>query len=717
MAINVSFGGATIFKPGSYSKTTIDVGGGFPIGPAGLVVLIGEADAGIPGSAEADIRNNRFGADQLPEIRSKYRTGPIVDAANFLFAPGSDSAISGGAQTLWIYKTNASVAATKALATSAGTVTALESGIGGNRVWVSSVLTAETAPTTTGTTVTFAAASGSLLISENGVAKTVVLPAGATGATGGDFVATAQAAFISGGSTVVVTASAGTSGTVTLKLPVSATANQNGFGKSLEIIGSTGATNLGIAPALVISAVEPTATLKLDNKRDLVTEEDTVGGNVVLEVGYNGADATATVTVNATNVILTSASATITLPKSAYATLKDISDDIDARADWSSVVSSSVYYGLSPEVLDQVVVGAKSPAGKPARLKKDSAEVQAFFAASQIASLVSPAVKGLPDALVAVPLTGGARGATSSASIVTALDKFTKFYVNFIVPLFSRDADDDKSDSLTDTASDYTIAAVHQAVKTHISLMKTIKKKSERQGFLSLKDTFDNCKEAAGVLGDGRCQLVIQDIRQVDSLGNIKWFQPWALAALLAGARSGSAIGEPMTFKYLNLSGIRQTAQPMSTAEVNIVQDFDPDTMCDEAIEAGITFMEARQTGGFRVVVDNTTYGRDGNFVWNRANVIYAADIIAINLRQGLEDVYVGRKNTVTTAEIAGTAASILGQFRGAGLTVQTPDAPAGFKNLSVRMDGNTIYVSVIVKIVEGIDFILSDITIQRAQQ
>ena len=125
--------------------------------------------------------------------------------------------------------------------------------------------------------------------------------------------------------------------------------------------------------------------------------------------------------------------------------------------------------------------------------------------------------------------------------------------------------------------------------------------------------------------------------------------------------------------------------------------------------------METRPSGGFRLVVDNTTYGRDANFVWNRANVVYAADLVAKNLRQGLEDIYVGRKNTVTVAEIAGTTSSIMGQFLAQGLTVQTPDAPGGFKNLSVRIEGNTIYVSVVVKIVEGIDFILSDITIQRA--
>jgi hypothetical protein len=54
MAINVSFNGATIFKPGAYSKTSIDLGGGFPLSPTGIVAIFGEADAGAPGANETN---------------------------------------------------------------------------------------------------------------------------------------------------------------------------------------------------------------------------------------------------------------------------------------------------------------------------------------------------------------------------------------------------------------------------------------------------------------------------------------------------------------------------------------------------------------------------------------------------------------------------------------------------------------------------------------
>jgi hypothetical protein len=350
-------------------------------------------------------------------------------------------------------------------------------------------------------------------------------------------------------------------------------------------------------------------------------------------------------------------------------------------------------------------------------LKKDSFEVKDFFAQSNIAGLVDPADKGLPAAIIETLLTGGSKGATKTTDIVAALSKFEKFHVNSIVPLFSRDATDDIADNLTDAASTYTIDGIHQAVKTHISIMKTTKKRSERQGYLSVKSSYAAAKEKVGNMADARLQMMIQDIRQSNAQGVIKWFQPWALACLMAGARGGAPIGLPLTFKFLNCSGIRHSSQPMNTAEADIVVDFDPDTQYDDAIQSGVTFLEAPRTGGFRVIVDNTTYGIDDNWVYNRANVLHAGDIVAYNFRNIMESRYIGVKNNVLAAEVRSTAESVLATYLSQGITVGTDDAPQGFKDLSVRIEGSTIFISVTVKLVEGIDFVLVDIVLQRASQ
>ena len=597
MAINVSFNGATIYHPGAYSKVNIDLGGGFPLSPTGIVAIFGEADAGAPGANEVNIADNFFTPDQLPQIREKYRSGNIVDACNFLFSPGADGAIPGGAQSVYIYKTNASVRSSISIGSPAS-VRSKEWGIGGNRI-------------------------------------------------------------------------------------------------SLKIVGAGS-----------------TRTITVNQKRDVLVESATVGGNVVMNV--TNATVGSTLTIDAHTVTMFDGTITTVLNKSSYNSIADLISDMSLVAGWTAVIA----VGQDPRApLSIMDFQAAASVVTGLAVKRDAYDVQQFFAASNIVDLVNAPTSGLPAALPETMLAGGALGATLTAEIVNALAKFEKIRVNSIVPLFSRDATADISDSMTDAASTYTITGIHQAVKTHLSLMSTTKKKSERQGYLSLKDTYANSKIASQGIAFARCQLLIQDIRQSNAQGVIEWFQPWAGAALLAGARGGSPIGNPMTFKYMNASGIRQTAQAMSTPDANIVIDFDPDTMFDDAIANGITFFEHPQTGGFRCVVDNTTYGKDGNWVYNRANVQYAADVLAYDFRNQLENIYVGLKNTVSAAEIKSTCEQILNTYLAQGITVSTSDAKPGFKSLVVQINGNVVNVSVTVKLVEGIDFILADITLQRANQ
>lgn len=722
MAINVSFNGATIYKPGAYSKTTIDLSGNVPLGPAGLIAIFGEADAGEPGSAETNIADNFFTADRLIEARSKYRSGPIVDALNFLFAPASDGAIPSGAQTVWVYKTNASVRASLALANSYGTVRSKEWGVGGNQISVKMLSTAETAPAKTGTApVAFGAALDDASFSvrlNGGSAVAVTLSSLDTDHDSLANLVIELNTLLPAG--LVASAS---SGAVRLQMDAAPSQYQEGWGRSFELVDSTPGdlVKLGLTAGLSTAAVEPSSTITLNQKRDLLVEEDVVGGNVVLEIGRDtsGGVTSAEVDVTLNKITLTTSASVIEFDKAAFVTIKQLAESISLQPGWSASVSSPIYNQLSLDALDFVSsVGAlSSTGGKPARLKKDAMEVQDLFEQSNIAGLVSPVAKGLPASLTETLLTGGAKGGTLTTDVVNALAKFEKFHVNSVIPLFSRNATADIADNLTDASSTYTIDGVHQAVKTHLSLMKTTKKKSERQGYLSVKASYGDCKDKIGNMADARVQMVIQDIRQANAQGVIKWFQPWALSCLMAGSRGGAPIGLPMTFKFMNCSGIRQTAQSMNTPEADIVVDFDPDTQYDDAIQSGVTFLEAPRTGGFRVVVDNTTYGIDDNWVFNRANVIYAADIVAYNFRNTMELRYVGAKNTLRAAEVQSTAESVLATFLAQGITVSTSDAPQGFKGLSVKIEGNTILISVTIKLVEGIDFVLADISLQRASQ
>jgi hypothetical protein len=742
MSISVSFNAATIWKPGAYSKTQIDLSGAFPLGVTGIVALIGEADAGKPGDEEANISQNVFGPDQMSDIIAKYKSGPLVDAAQFAFAPASDGAIPSGAQALYIYKTNSASRASMVLDNSWGTVKAIEYGVGGNLVTYKNAVTPEvTAQALSSSAVNltvgpFANSSTFSMHVDGSKLYTFTFPSNAQATIITKITLVSALANPSNWSDVAILTApihftvGGTDSAATLLIKMNGESDspavdthQLGHSRSIELIDGTGTplASANIAQGFYIPATEASGSLQLNNTRDLLVETGSLGGHIVLKVGYSGSGTTATMSVTSAAILLKVDGSTVaTFNKIDYPTIKNLIDAINLHSGWSAEVGSPEFNSLSLSVLDREsdigALGASS--WKPARVKKDAYEVQQMFVSSQIASLTVGANSycGLPNVKVETALGSGAKGGTVNADIANALTALTKFRVNAVIPLFSRDATADVSDSLTDTSSTYTITSIHQAVKNHLSFTSTTKKRSERQGYLSMKDTYANCKLQSATLADARIQLMIQDIKQNDASNNLKWFLPWALAVLFGGARSGAPVGTPMTFKYLNCTGIRHTAQPMVTPESDIVQDFDPDTQYDDAIQSGVTFVENPQSGGFRVVVDNTTYNRDANWVYNRGNVLYAADVLAYDFRNQLESIYVGAKNTVKAEEVKSTSETILATYLAQGITVSTPDAPNGFKGLVVRIVGNIIYIDVTVKLVEGIDFVLATITLERVK-
>jgi len=950
MSINVTFNGATIMKPGAYSQEIIDKSGGFPVGPTGLVAIFGESTAGPPGSTISDISNSKFTPDQLPAIQALYGSGPIVDACSFLFAPAADGAVPGGAQTVYIYKTNNSTQSSLALANNFGTLQSLKYGTSGNLITYQDVavpaqpaqttstasfnltgapfdmivsgsphlndalaqeaeanalaaylaFTGETATPiaavldgqtltpgvystsaaslagTSSGTLTFNGAGTYVIITSStlvtgagaGAVPTMILTGGATaaniywvvgssatinsgvssagaifqgnviadvsisvsqtatingsmvaltgaityaaaaqvhsqgssllGAAGG-FAALASSTITNTGSSFFygnvgtspgtsVTLAGGTivagggltmvlrlngdasandntftlpSGIVTRALLQSALTNagnwsaglpsgmtftvsgsadtaaflniaqalgsnpqRNGHGLNFQLVSGGLLAAVNILAGLYISETEDMSVITINNTGALTTESGTVGGTIILELGRVGGGSVAPVaTVNATNLLLINNSVIeYTIPLANFPSMNSLVQFINGSTAglWTAALPSALVGQLPPSALDEAAnVGANSSGGSlPAQFKDDAYAIKQFFAQSSNVKLIQTSgqgVNGLLDPQGPTYFAGGSLGATQSADIPNALAAIQAVHVNSVVPLFSRDASKDILDLMTDPSSNYTIAAIHQSVKTFLSLQATTKARSECQGYLSLHDTYLNCKLQAQNLADARCQLAIQDQLEVNSLGSLVWFLPWAGACMLAGARGGSPVGLPMTFKYFNTSGIRQTGQLMSTPAAQIVNDFNPATQYDDAIQNGITFWEKPPTGGFRLVVDNTTYGADPNWVFNRANVLYASDVLAYDFRNQLQAIYVGVKNTVSAAAVKSTCDSILTGYLAQGITVSTSDAPNGYKQLVVQIVGNTINISVVVKLVEGIDFVLATITLQRA--
>jgi hypothetical protein len=465
-------------------------------------------------------------------------------------------------------------------------------------------------------------------------------------------------------------------------------------------------------PILNTSSSEAKVTIEVNRQSDNLTENSTsLGGNVALSIGYDGTTATVKITsLELTTTVTGGSGANLTIKLADYATLNDLATFITAQTGYTASVGTALFGQFAPSTLDRVTdVGCATEIadGEPGRIKKDSQEVQDFFDASSLVELTRTAFAGLPtSSTTRVFLSGGTKGGTTAASASAGIDAFQKVRVNSIVPLFSRDAIDDILDGDTEPSSTYQIDAINTAAKSHCLLMSNTKNRNERNAYVSYKGTLTDTETKSQNLASERVSFALQDVKILKTDGTLDWVQPWGMAATAAGMQAGANVGEPMTFKFINVSGIRH-------------EDFDPATQFDEAIDNGLLFAESPDDGGFRVVVGNTTYGKDPNFVFNRISVLYAADTVAFNFRKQLEDIFVGVGAAIASApSIKNTSVAILGSFKAAGLIVgDDTNNGSGFKNLSVRLVGNTAFISVTITPVQGIDFLLIDIVLDNIRQ
>lgn len=122
-------GGARTVIPGVYDKFRVDDSLLTPAVAGRSVLIAGEAIEGVPGNL-LDLSLNFFSSYQ--DVQDFYKSGPIVDAARQLFTRQPGDAFNGQVDRLYIYKTNASERASKALANSYGSIVAARFGEAGN---------------------------------------------------------------------------------------------------------------------------------------------------------------------------------------------------------------------------------------------------------------------------------------------------------------------------------------------------------------------------------------------------------------------------------------------------------------------------------------------------------------------------------------------------------------------------------------------------------
>lgn len=227
MAQSYTSTNGTVYIPGGYVDPKVEnQNSGFST--TGVVVLVGEADAGPDYTLEKDITANSFGPDDFGSVQAKYGSGQLVDAFKMCTSPSNDPNLTGAPFRIYLAKTNPSTKSSAILSrnglTNWGTLQDSNYGELGNLISVAVTSPkSEVAPTTGQFTYTPLPDASILAVRVNGGAtQTLSLPAftspsdfvGAVPTSGATGSATLNGVLASGGLARAVLS--GASGTTTL---------------------------------------------------------------------------------------------------------------------------------------------------------------------------------------------------------------------------------------------------------------------------------------------------------------------------------------------------------------------------------------------------------------------------------------------------------------------------------------------------------------------
>jgi len=515
----------------------------------------------------------------------------------------------------------------------------------------------------------------------------------------------------------VVRLSSGTSGSTATETSVAAgfvveKVIIDGFGKSMEIDGTVSEifkTSAGDAVTFSDSVIyssaeyETTTTISKGNTEDSF---DT-SGSIVIHIGTTRASAK--VVIDDTKLSFwEGASVAFEATFDQFKTMKDLSDFINSQTDYSSSLGSARFSSKSPTDLDRGSFDISSVGWKVGRIKADAVEWATEVSQSSLITVQLSGQSGLPEEITPEKfLSGGKRNGTTSLQVTQAFDVMGAVETNFVNTLFSKDASDDIVDGKTDSSSTYTIDAINALERNHVLAMSKLKAKKNRIGFASKSGTFTEQKEAAGEVGSFRIGFAIQDCKLSNSQGQIETYQPW-MSGVIASGMQAAAGYKGIVKKFANVNGV------VHTDGFNAKSSTDRES----ALKAGLLIMEPVNTGGFRWVSDQTSYAVDNNFVFNSLQAVYISDLMSLTLISSFERVVVGK----SVAEISAAAAlgfleSELFNFKRLKWITASDDAPKGWKNASIKIQGGVMRVSVEVKLAGLIYFVPINLAISEVTQ
>lgn len=469
------------------------------------------------------------------------------------------------------------------------------------------------------------------------------------------------------------------------------------------------------APGFVITVTN------LDEFGSLVTEVSTVvAGTGKFTLHYTGAGAAATLTVNATTLttnVTALAADNLNLSFADYPTLDKLIQAIVATGKYAAVALVTNTSSFTSSQLDGLTAVDVKTA--PVTMFAKNADIVNWINAnsSNISATYTAGATAFTGPLATTQLTGGTRGTSANSDWTTGFTALANVRINQTIPLASADA--------VAAQGTFTIASIVAGLVAYAKLASSTAGQNEVQAWAGVSQTKTNLIATANaqnsehlILFGERSQRAAQVSGQTYvggtltqyTAGQIMFFPEWATACVAAGMRAGAPLGEPLTWKFANVFGVSSDSTWSEQNNSDVV-----------AMELnGVTVLNTVRGKGFRFDKVITTWTKGNNDAYTEEQIVQIWKLVAFNLRQALQDNFVGRGGTAQrVSTVPGVVASVMQPLKDQGVITDSQVAGArvnAWRKVSWSLSGDQLFVSVTVTPTPGINFVLTTIVLVPAQ-
>lgn len=382
---------------------------------------------------------------------------------------------------------------------------------------------------------------------------------------------------------------------------------------------------------------------------------------------YTGGQTTATITVDAAQVVLSAPAGTpvATLLFSDFATVQDVVDRINLVAGFSAVVEGDAYTAPTASGLDFVT--AQSIKSVSYTVTADLQAVVDWINSAQEGYLTATRAAGVgtkPAVAALQFLSGATDGSTTNNDWSDAFQALQSIDVQWFSPV-SADP------------------ALHAMADAHALYMSDVAGKERRAICGTALSTSDAAAvTAAKALNSDRTSLVHLGHNNYGLDGKLKLFPPYITAAILVGMFAGVNPGTPLTNKAIKVRGL----------ERNLRNPTDTDVL----INGGVLCVENTDEG-YKVVKSISTWLVNDNYNRVEQSCGVALDFTMRNVRKGLDVLRGSKANPLVLSRAISITDSVLKELareepQGPGVLAGNATSPA-FRNITASIEGDVLRV------------------------